>query len=182
ARFLATLDAGIADDLAAIEAAGLAVAALAYRAEDLGGAPDGFGFLVPRAQGVRILGCLWDSSIFPGRAPEGNVLLRAMIGGAHDPEAVALDEPALLEIVRTDLRTTMGIETPPRFTRLYRHRLGIPQYTPGHLDRLGRIEARLRDLPGLRLVGNSYRGVAVNQCVRDAADVATAWSEEGAGD
>ena len=160
------LDQQIAATAGAIPGASLAVVALGYRLEDLAGAPpDGFGFLVPRGQGPRILGCLWSSSIFPGRAPEGHVLLRCMIGGAHYPAAADADATELLAIVRRDLASTMGLTAAPELTRTYRWPGGIPQYTIGHRERLERIEAGLRNLPGLRVAGSSYYGVSMNACI-----------------
>ncbi len=178
--FLAPLDRELAGELSQITYAGLAVVALAYRVSDLREAPEGFGFLVPRNQGLRIIGCLWDSSVFAGRAPEGWVLLRAMIGGAQDQNAVQLDDETLLETVRRDLQIAMGIDAPPRRTWIFRHSLGIPQYMIGHGARLARIEDRLRDMPGLALTGNSYRGVAVNNCVAEADSLARRWTDAGA--
>jgi oxygen-dependent protoporphyrinogen oxidase len=176
AVFLRPLDAALAAELEGIAYAGLAVVGLAYRVEDLaGGAPEGFGFLAPRGEGLRILGCLWDSSIFAQRAPSGWVLLRAMIGGAQDPEAVRLDDASLIEIVRGDLRSSMGILEPPRAHWIFRHPLGIPQYTVGHGQRLQRISRSLGGLAGLHLTGNSYRGVAINNCVKEATELAERW-------
>jgi len=166
------LDATLADTLCAIRSAGLAVVALGYEAEAIGGAPDGFGFLVPRGTGPRILGCLWDSSLFPGRAPNGKVLLRVMIGGAHDPQAVTLDDDTLLGIVRRDLRTTMGIDAEPVLARIYRHPNGIAQYTVGHQQRLDTIHQRLERLPGLWVTGSSYYGVSMNACITRAGEQA----------
>jgi oxygen-dependent protoporphyrinogen oxidase len=163
------LDPSLARALRAVPSAGLAVAALGYDADAIGGPPDGFGFLVPRGAGPRILGCLWDSSLFPGRAPAGKVLMRIMIGGAHDPEAVALDDDELLSIVKADLRTTMGITAEPALTRIYRHPGGIAQYTVGHAARLSLIRDRLATVPGLFVGGSSYDGVAMNACIEAAA-------------
>ena len=126
---------------------------------------DGFGFLVPRGEGIAILGALWDSSIYAGRAPEGRSLIRVMIGGAHDPAAITLDDEALIGLARADLQTTMRLTIEPVFTRVFRHPGGIPQYTVGHLARLASIEHRLAAHPGLFLAGNSYRGVSINACV-----------------
>ena len=95
-----------------------------------------------------------------------------MIGGAQDEQAVRLDENALLEIVKRDLRTIMLLESEPEFVRVFRHPLGIPQYVVGHLARLERIEARLRRHPGLFVTGNGYHGVAINACVAEAGPVA----------
>jgi oxygen-dependent protoporphyrinogen oxidase len=147
--------------------------ALGFAASDLAGTNlDGFGFLVPAGQGVRVLGCLWSSSIFPGRAPGGRVLLRALVGGARDPDAAGFDDEHLLRLVRYDLATTMGIEADPELVRIYRFPRAIPQYTLGHLNRLRTLRDRLEHLPGLQLHGNGYRGVALNDSLRLAGEVA----------
>jgi protoporphyrinogen/coproporphyrinogen III oxidase len=156
------MDPALGLALADIRTAGLSVVALGYQAADV--PVRGFGFLVPRGTGPRILGCLWDSSIFPGRAPEGRVLLRAMIGGAYDPAAVTLEDAALLRQVRADLEITMGARAEPVLTRIYRWPLGIAQYTVGHAERLSRIHARLGALPGLWVAGSSFYGVSMNAC------------------
>jgi oxygen-dependent protoporphyrinogen oxidase len=171
-RLVAPLDPELAATLDAIPSAGLAVVGLAFDAAAIGGAPNGFGFLAPRGEGLRILGCLWDSSIFPGRAPQGKVLLRAMIGGALDPEAVGLDDPTLLSVVRADLGRAMGLTAVPERHWIFRHPLGIGQYTVGHAERLERIAQRLATLPGLAVAGQSYFGVSMNACVEKAGELA----------
>ncbi|HEX9730262.1 MAG TPA: protoporphyrinogen oxidase [Gemmatimonadales bacterium] len=168
APLLEPLDGRLGRHVGAIRSASLAVVALGYDAATVGGAPDGFGFLVPRGEGPRILGCLWDSSLFPGRAPETRVLLRAMIGGAHDPAAVTLDDGTLVRIVREDLQTVMGISADPVLVRVYRHPGGIAQYATGHAARLAAIHERLTRLPGLSLTGSSYYGVSMNACIEHA--------------
>jgi oxygen-dependent protoporphyrinogen oxidase len=167
------LDGPLASVLREIPSAPMVVAALGYDADSLGHALDGFGFLVPRGEGLRILGALWDSSVYPGcRAPSGAALLRVMLGGAHDPGALALDDDEVLALVRSELRAAMGIGQAPRFVRIFRHPVGIPQYTVGHPDRLARIDAALARHPGLFVAGNSYRGVAINACVTEASPLA----------
>jgi protoporphyrinogen/coproporphyrinogen III oxidase len=173
ASMSATLVDGFDEDLArvlcTIPTAPLAVVCLGYETARLDRPLDGFGFLVPRGEGIGILGALWDSSIYPGRAPAGRALIRVMSGGAHDPSVVALDDETLVERARADLRTTMQLDIEPVFTRVFRHPVGIPQYTVGHLERLSAIDARLDAHPGLVLAGNSYRGVSINACAADAA-------------
>lgn len=167
---------GAAALLSAIETAPIAVACLGYDAAALAaerGPLDGFGFLVPRGEGPRILGALWETSIYDQRAPEGKALLRVMIGGALDPHAVEMDDAQLLRVVRDDLERTMRLRLAPGFVHLVRHRRGIPQYTIGHLARLERIEAALAAHAGLFLAGNSYRGVSVNACIEDARRIAS---------
>ncbi len=173
APLLEPADGALAAAVAEIPTAGLSVVALAFDAAALerdGVDVDGFGFLVPRGQDLRILGCLWDSSVFPGRAPDGKVLLRAMIGGAHDPAAVTEDEETLVARVRQDLETSMGITADPELIRVYRWPLGIGQYEVGHQDRLDRIHERLAANPGLWVAGSSYYGIAMNACIEKAAE------------
>jgi oxygen-dependent protoporphyrinogen oxidase len=163
--------------LTAIHTAPLAVVCLGYDAAALAaerGPLDGFGFLVPRGEGPRILGALWETSIYPGRAPAGKALLRVMIGGATDLGAVELSDGELLSIVTADLERTMGLRLMPAFVHIIRHWRGIPQYTIGHAARLERIETALAPHRGLFLAGNSYRGVSINACIEDAREVAGA--------
>ncbi len=167
-ELVAHLDDELHATLRELQSASLAVVALGFNEGSIGGPPDGFGFLVPRGEGPRILGCLWDSSLFPGRAPKGSVLVRAMIGGAHDPEAVTLDDETLLQTVRADLATTMGVSSLPNKTRIYRHYTGIGQYTVGHSERLDRIHSRLQQLGQLWVAGSSYYGVSMNACIEKA--------------
>jgi oxygen-dependent protoporphyrinogen oxidase len=168
APILASSDEGLSKTISEIKTAGLAVVAVALDASEMGGEPQGFGFLVPRGTGPRILGCLWDSSVFPGRAPEGRVLLRAMIGGAHDPGAVDLPDEDLVRVVRKDLSLTMALEADPLFTRVYRWPMGIGQYTVGHLERIEKIHSSLASLPGLWLAGSSFYGISMNACIEKA--------------
>ncbi len=173
ARLLEPLDPEAAALLREIPTAPVGVVGLGYPTSAFVRALDGFGFLVTRGEGARLLGTLWESSTFPGRAPDGSVLLRVMVGGALDPEALDFPDDRLLARVREELRVTMGIGAAPTFVRIVRHRVGIPQYTVGHRARLERLEERLAaGQPGLFLAGSSYRGVAVNACIADAGRLA----------
>jgi len=171
-RLLESMDREMAGTLDAIPSAAISVVHVGYRRDAIGSQPEGFGFLVPRGQGPRILGALWPSCMFDGRSPKGSTLMTVMVGGAHDPEAAALDDAHLLRLVREDLRAIMGIRAHPYFVRVVRHPRGIPQYTLGHRDRLRAVEARLEKRPGLWIAGNSLRGVAINACVEEAGGVA----------
>jgi protoporphyrinogen/coproporphyrinogen III oxidase len=172
ARMVRDLDVPLADELAAIPSAGMVVVCLGYAAHALNRPLDGFGYLIPRGEGMRTLGVLWDSSVYPGRAPEGHVLMRVMLGGATDPATVYQDDPEILNVVRRELQRVMGIDATPELVRIFRHQSGIPQYTVGHLDRLARAQARLAGLPGVVLGGNGYRGVSINACIADAPAIA----------
>jgi oxygen-dependent protoporphyrinogen oxidase len=168
---------GIAKTLRTIEGAPLAVVCLGYdeaEVERTRGPLNGFGFLVPRREDLRVLGALWDSSVYPHRAPEGRALIRVMIGGACDRGVLTLSDEALIDTARADLRKAMNLTVEPMFTRVIRHPMGIPQYTVGHLDRLAEIDRRLAAWPGLFLAGNAYRGPSINACIADADRVADA--------
>jgi oxygen-dependent protoporphyrinogen oxidase len=162
---VARLDPDLSALLAGIPSAPVAVVALGFRLADVAGRLDGFGFLVPRSEGVRALGALFDSNIFPERAPEGRALVRVLAGGSRDPDAVALDDGALVALARGLLAQACGVTEPPVLERVIRHRLGIPQYVQGHAARLGAIESRLARHRGLWLAGNAYDGISVNACV-----------------
>lgn len=172
ANLMQDVDAVLADDLAGIEYAPMIVACLGFQREAVSHPLDGFGFLAPRDQGLRILGALFSSTIFPGRAPDGHVLVRAMVGGARDKAALDLDDEQLLNVVREELGGAIGIEGPPSFHRIFRHERAIPQYNVGHLARLERIQQHLARLGGLLLTGNAYRGIGINDCSRNARPVA----------
>jgi oxygen-dependent protoporphyrinogen oxidase len=143
-----------------------------YNAADIGHSLQGFGVLVPRSEGVRSLGCLWSDAIFPGQAPQGQHLLRTIIGGAHDPDVAKLSEAEVEAVARKDLATLVGTKQPPRFTRVIRHAAGIAQYTLGHMERVAQTEKLEAELPGLYFTGASYRGVSINGCAKDAFRVA----------
>jgi oxygen-dependent protoporphyrinogen oxidase len=175
AALIRPFDSTLATLLAGIQTAPLAVLCLGFDAAALAadrGPLNGFGFLVPRSEGIRILGALWETSIYPNRAPAGKALLRVMIGGATDPLILDLGDDELLAAVRRDLHTTMGLAIAPEFVRIVRHPRGIPQYTIGHVARLQRVDALLQAHPGLFLAGNSYRGVSINSCIAESGGIA----------
>ncbi len=149
----------------------MAIIGLGYPEHKLGSAPDGFGYLIPGVEERRILGALWTSSIFPGhRAPEGKVLLRVMVGGARNRETPGLPDDELMDTVVSELHQTMGISVEPEFSTIFRWERAIPLYTLNHLGRLAEAES---DLPeGIFLSGNAYRGVGINDCVRESEKTA----------
>jgi oxygen-dependent protoporphyrinogen oxidase len=168
AELLADEDRELARDLAEIAYTPVAVVALGYRAADLPGRLDGFGYLTPQRDRRDALGVQWCSSIFPGRAPEGTVLLRALCGGWNRQDILGWDEERLLSAVRNELAVTMRVRAAPVFHHVVRWDRAIPQYHVGHLARVERIEKRAGMHPGLYLGGNSFRGVALNDCVEQA--------------
>ncbi|RJP18938.1 MAG: protoporphyrinogen oxidase [Deltaproteobacteria bacterium] len=168
AGMVAPMDDSLSDALSAIPYSAVTVAALGYAADTLGNPLDGFGFLIPRGEKRKILGALWDSSVFPNRAPDGKALIRVMVGGVRAPELAALPEERLIALVRAELAGIMGIGAEPVLARSFFHDRGIPQYLVGHGKLLERIDARLALFPGLHLNSNAYRGIALNDCVRES--------------
>jgi len=146
----------------------VSVVCLGYKKDRLKQPLDGFGFLVPKREGKKLLGTLWDSSIFPNRAPEGYVLLRSMLGGARSAEIALREDDRLINTVLGDLKDIMGIGIRPDFIKIYRHEKGIPQYLLGHQKRLDAIDEIVRRYKGLYITGNSYRGIGVNDCIENS--------------
>jgi protoporphyrinogen/coproporphyrinogen III oxidase len=151
--------------LAGIEYAPVAVVSLGYRREDVGHSLEGFGFLVPRSAGLRVLGSVWNSSLFPERAPAGHVLLTSFVAGATDPGAAGLSSDALAALVHRELAPVLQIRAAPVFSHVQIYRRALPQYSIGHGERLMALERLRGDLPGLSLVGNYFRGPAIGNCV-----------------
>jgi oxygen-dependent protoporphyrinogen oxidase len=171
ARIVARLSPRATRALEGIVHAPVDVVCLGYDERDLGRPIRGFGVLVPRREGMRSLGTLLCEQIFPGQAPTGHRLLRTLLGGAHDPGVVGLDEQGLYQTVEQDVGVLFEVRGGPRFRRIVRHERGIAQYTLGHLDRVATLDALERELPGLFFAGASYRGVSVNGCVKGAFEI-----------
>ena len=159
---------GVAELLDGIPYATMTVACFGYQQERISRDLNGFGYLIPKAEGRSTLGTLWDSSIFANRAPQGQVLLRSMMGGACFPDYVKLPDDEVQRRVQADLQTIMGITAAPDFVRIFRHEQAIPQYIVGHGRRLAALADQLTRHPGLLLTGNSYRGIGLNDCVAAA--------------
>jgi oxygen-dependent protoporphyrinogen oxidase len=174
ARLLDDLTGGASRLFAEIPYAPVAVVSLGVRREDVAHPLDGFGFLVPRKEGLSVLGCLFPSTLFPGRAPEGHAALVAFIGGRMNPEIVAEDDGAIYAAVRQELGRALGLRGEPVFHNVRRWPRAIPQYELGHGRFVARAEAIERDHPGLRIGGNFLRGISVPDCIRNATALAAA--------
>ena len=172
ARLLTAVDRELADVLRQFPYASTATVSLAFRREDVRHPLKGYGFVVPRVEGRPLLACTWTSSKFPHRAPRGYVLFRTFFGRAGADEVVALSEEELIALALSELRDIMGIDAVPTHAWAFRWQRGLPQYTVGHLERLARIEKRLKRWPGLYLTGNAYRGVGIPDCIGQGERVA----------
>ncbi len=170
AAMVRPLDAELARRLASIEYSPIAVVGFGYR--NLADPLDGFGLLTTTAAKLPILGVLWDSSIFPDRAPAGCKSVRIMVGGQRNPELVAQDEAGLVRTARAGLERAMGLTQDPDVTFVQRWERGIPSYAPGHIANVDAIFARVAQIPGLYLNCNAYRGIAMNDCAKQGRELA----------
>ncbi|MBI5058081.1 MAG: protoporphyrinogen oxidase [Nitrospirae bacterium] len=172
AEILKDFDTEISRFLSDIPYPHVSVVCLGYKKEKIGHHLNGFGFLIPHIEGRKILGTLWDSSIFPNRASEGHALLRTMVGGAQAPEMAMLDDDKIISLVFDELRPILSLKAEPDMIRVYRWEKAIPQYMLGHSKKIMLIEKRLRSYPGLYLTGNAYRGIGMNDCVESGYKLA----------
>jgi oxygen-dependent protoporphyrinogen oxidase len=168
AGILREMDASLSRTLGEIPYPSLAVVCTAFRKERLRGDFNAFGFLVPHREGRRVLGTLYDSSIFPNRAPEGYVLLRTMMGGARASHLADEDEQKIIDVVLSELGHILGIPGEPDFVKVYRHEKAIPQYNVGHAGRVEAADAFMERHRRLYLAGNAFRGISVNDCIEHA--------------
>jgi oxygen-dependent protoporphyrinogen oxidase len=134
---------------------------------------DGFGFLVPRSEGKRLLACTFVHNKFPHRAPGDRLLLRVFLGGSHDRDVLEVSDDEFLRTVRQELQQILGLTANPLFSRIYRWERSMAQYEVGHLDRIAQIEHLRAAVPGLALAGNAYRGIGVPDCIKSGLDAAS---------
>jgi oxygen-dependent protoporphyrinogen oxidase len=160
--------------LEGIEHASTATVSLAYRGGDVGTPPAGYGFVVPRAEGRHLLAGTWGSNKWPGRAPDGDVLLRGYVGGVGREAVLEADDDGLVHMVRAELGALAGIRGTPVHREVHRYPAGMPQYTVGHLGRVERIRSALAACPGLAVTGAAYGGVGIPDCIADALATARA--------
>jgi oxygen-dependent protoporphyrinogen oxidase len=155
----------LAGMLSGIQYTSSAAVALAFDRADL---PPGFGFLVPRTEGRKMLACTFVHKKFPHRAPEASALLRCFISSSRVPELLNYSDEALQDIVRKELQDILGLNATPRFVRVFRWACALPQYETGHLDRVAAMEKLLQGLPGVSIIGNSFYGIGIPDCIRSA--------------
>jgi protoporphyrinogen/coproporphyrinogen III oxidase len=149
--------------------ASTATIAMSYPAEQVGGAIEGFGFIVPRIEGRDLIAATWTSLKWPHRAPAGQVLIRCYVGGVGREAILQLGDTELVVRVRAELSALCGITASPAYVEVNRWWKAMPQYTLGHLNRLTQLDAALSRYPGLALTGAGYRGVGIPDCIREGA-------------
>jgi oxygen-dependent protoporphyrinogen oxidase len=171
-------DGALSSSLASIPYADMSVVALGYRASAIARPLNGYGYLVTRSEDLSTLGVLWESSIFPHRAPEGMVLLRVMLGGMRRPEVSAFDDRAVAELAVAEVNKVLGISARPLRQWVIRHRAAIAQYTVGHDRRIADIRQRVAAHRGLQICGTAYDGVSFNDAIAAARRTGRAMAQE----
>ena len=175
ATVLRDVSSDLSSELGAIQYSSSITVGLEYDREVRQGLPPGFGFLVPRSEGKRLLAATFVHNKFPHRTPEDRALLRCFFAGSNAESVWDLTDEQIVGIVRDELQQILGpqirgLRAEPRFARVYKWKSAMAQYGVGHLERLERIETLRKAIPGLALAGNAYRGIGVPDCVRSGRD------------
>lgn len=164
-RLLRYVDPAAAALLGEIGYASSATVSLGFRRDDVPHPLDGFGFVVPRGEGRQILACTFSSVKYPGRAPEGHVLIRCFLGGALDAGVLERDDDGMVAAAREELRAALGVTAAPLLTRVRRYPCSMPQYRVGHVAQVDAVTRALDARSGLFLAGGAYRGVGIADCI-----------------
>jgi protoporphyrinogen/coproporphyrinogen III oxidase len=166
----------LSSQLSQLKFASTATINLGYRRSQISHKLDGFGFVVPFIEKRSLIACTFSSIKFTGRAPDDQVLLRAFVGGALQPEMLDLEDDEVIKRVESDLGELLAISGRPLFVEMSRWMNSMPQYEVGHLERVAEIETTVKQLPGLVLAGNSYRGAGIPDCIKSGERAAeSAW-------
>jgi oxygen-dependent protoporphyrinogen oxidase len=176
---LEAVDRDLADDLLGITYSSSVTVTLGYHADQIKHLPAGFGFLVPRSEGTRMLACTFVHNKFPHRAPADKGILRCFLGGARDEAVLNLTDDEIVDTVRAELKEIVKLEARPMFERIYRWRGAMAQYESGHIARVARIEKRVKEISGLELAGNAYHGIGVPDCIREGTHAANVIAQAG---
>ncbi len=172
ASVLANCSPELSSELAGIRYSSSITVGLGYDRQVRQSLPPGFGFLVPRGEGKRLLAGTFVHNKFPHRAPADRALLRCFFAGPNAENVWPLSDDAIIAVVRDELQQILGLRAMPLFARVYKWKSAMAQYGVGHLDRLERIEHLRRQLPGLALAGNGYCGIGVPDCIRSGQEAA----------
>jgi len=156
----------LAASLKAIEYAPACAVSSAYNRSQISHTLDGFGYMIPRREGFEAICTFWNSSLFPGRAPEGKVLMTSFTRGAGSSTTPVNEDYA--SIVEAENAAALGIKGPPLDRVIWNESRALPQYNVGHALIVRQIQELLREIPGLSIVGNFLGGRSIGDCV-DAA-------------
>ena len=161
-KLVAAISSELSTLLDEIEYPPLAIVSLAYDQLAIKTTLDGFGFLVPPSEGLKILGSVWNSSLFRDRSPNGKALVTVFIGGARNPAVAQAPDAELVSIVHRDLQKVLGISSEPQVVAITRYDRSIPQYNLGHSARVQRDRKSVRRSYG----PNAYRELSARSLNR----------------
>lgn len=173
ASLLRGIDTGLAALCDTVPYASTATVAFGYRRDQVAHPLNGTGFVVPRVERCALLAGTWVTSKWPGRAPDGHVLLRGFLGGGRDPQRLDRSDQELIAEAREELTALLGISGDPLFARLFRWTRQSPQYEVGHLERVTAIDDRLASISGLYVTGSGFHAIGIPDCIADGRDTAT---------
>lgn len=162
---LATVDEGLSGLIGTIPHSSSATVSMGFDTDDLGFDLNAFGVLCPGVEKRSLMAATYSSTKWTNRAPKGKALLRGFVGGPHNQAIMDKSDDELIEIVKSEFRSILGLKAEPVFARVYRWINGMPQYTMGHLGRVDAIEAGVASIPTLGVGGGSYRGVGIANCI-----------------
>jgi oxygen-dependent protoporphyrinogen oxidase len=165
AALLRQFHPALIEGLARIEYTSSAAVALAYDRAEL---PPGHGFLVPRAEGRKLMACTFVHRKFPHRAPGDKKLLRCFFSSSRMPDLLTHSDEALQQFARQELKDILGLNAEPKFARTFRWDRAMAQYETGHLDRVAEMEKIIAAMPGFYIIGNSFHGIGVPDCIKSA--------------
>ena len=173
ASLLRGIDTALAALCDTVPYASTATVAFGYRRDQVAHPLRGTGFVVPRVERCALLAGTWVTSKWPGRAPDGHVLLRGFLGGGRDPQRLDRSDEELVGEAREELTTLLGITGDPLFARLFRWTRQSPQYEVGHLERVADIDERLAAISGLYVTGSGFHAIGIPDCIADGRETAT---------
>src|ERR1041385_4035903 len=165
AELLRQFHPALIEGLANIEYTSSAAVALAYDQAEL---PAGHGFLVPRSEGRKIMACTFVHEKFSHRTPDGKKLLRCFFSSSRMPDLLTHSDEALQQFARQELKDILGLTAEPIFARTFRWDRAMAQYETKHLDRVAEMEEIIVDMPGFPIIGNSFHGIGVPDCIKSA--------------
>lgn len=162
------------DGLLGVSYAPVAVIAAGYKRRQIGNALVGFGVLIPRKAGLHTLGTVWNSSLFPNRAPQDSATLTSFAGGVTDAEIVSREPSEIAALVEAELEKLLDISGPPVAREIWRHPKALPQYNLGHAHVLENVRAALAQVQGIHLTGNYLSGPSIGNCIEQSNRTAEA--------
>jgi len=165
AAMLRQFHPSLIEGLARIEYTSSVAVALAYDSAEL---PPGHGFLVPRSENRKMMACTFVHKKFSHRAPEGAGLLRCFFSSSRMPDLLSYSDGDFVAMAQQELKDILGLDARPTFARTFRWDRAMAQYETGHLERAAAMEKIIAEMPGFHIIGNSFHGIGVPDCIKSA--------------